>query len=236
MANNFNPNEQQSTGGAAVSSSPAKTEDQQTENSNTGNDNAKDIVTQVTDALHGDTDGVKNLYNKALESGGEVAHKVIDKAKDKASSSILDQKSNLASGLGSIADGIRQMGENLRNTDEPNNFVELTAKYGEKLAVQAENLSDYLNHKNFGELLHDLEGFARRNPTVFVGGAFALGFLTARFLRTSGSPSNGSSKSSNGQNHKTRNDNRNSNSGTQEKSYNSVNEPVQKGGTESQNY
>jgi len=30
-----------------------------------------------------------------------------------------------------------------------------------------------------------VEGYARRNPAVFVGAAFALGFLAARFLKTS---------------------------------------------------
>lgn len=35
------------------------------------------------------------------------------------------------------------------------------------------------------ELAADVEGFTRRQPALFMGGAFVLGLTTARFLKSS---------------------------------------------------
>ena len=45
----------------------------------------------------------------------------------------------------------------------------------------------YLRGKDFDRMVDDLEGFARRQPALFLGGAFMLGLLAARFLK-SGNP------------------------------------------------
>jgi len=55
--------------------------------------------------------------------------------------------------------------------------------------------STHLDQREVTELLDDVERYARRNPGIFVGGAFALGLLGARFLRSSGQ---GGSSGSNG--------------------------------------
>jgi hypothetical protein len=47
------------------------------------------------------------------------------------------------------------------------------------------NFSDQLRQKDVRELMSDVERFAQRQPTLFLGGAFALGLLGARFLKSS---------------------------------------------------
>jgi hypothetical protein len=47
-----------------------------------------------------------------------------------------------------------------------------------------ERLGGYLRQRDTGQIVTDLEGFARRQPMVFAGGAFALGMLAVRFLRS----------------------------------------------------
>ncbi|CAN5367621.1 hypothetical protein BH10ACI1_BH10ACI1_14540 [soil metagenome] len=121
---------------------------------------------------------IKDFYDKAKQSAGQVTEKAAEKLDEK--------KSVVTDGLSGVADSIRQVGENLRGTeDEENPIAQLTGKYGDVLASQVESISDYFDRKNVREIVRDVEGYARRNPAVFIGGAFALGILAARFLKSS---------------------------------------------------
>lgn len=122
----------------------------------------------------------KEIYEQAKDTAGQA----YDKVTEQASSQIDAQKENLARGLSSVADGIRQMGENLRGDDKQTPIANLTAKYSNSLARQVEQVSSYLENKDLSELIKDVERFARRNPAAFIGGAFALGIAAARFLKS----------------------------------------------------
>ena len=132
------------------------------------------------------TDAAKNTLNAVKESAGTVATEAIGQAKEKATSVIGEQKATLASGINTVADSIRQVGENLSNSSDNNQVAALASKYGETLAGQIEKFSSYIDEKELRELARDVEQFARRQPLLFVGGAFALGILAARFLKSSG--------------------------------------------------
>lgn len=124
---------------------------------------------------------VKEFYDKAKQTAGQVSEKAAEKIDEK--------KSVVTEGLSGVAESIRQVGENMRgNQSEENPIAQFTGKYGDALATQVENLSNYFDRKNVREIVRDVESFARRNPAVFIGGAFALGILAARFLKSS-SPS-----------------------------------------------
>jgi len=170
-------------------SAPNKTGSNQTE-SLTDN-----IVSQVGSALHGDTGAIKDTFSQAKESTGKVATQALGQVKDKAASVIDEQKTNLATSLTSVADGIRQVGENL-GKDEENQVAAFAGKYGENLAGQVEKFSNYINQKEIKELARDVEQFARRNPVLFIGGALALGILAARFLKSSSSSNQNSRRRS----------------------------------------
>ncbi len=129
----------------------------------------------------GGTTDTKEMLQQAKETAGQAYEKV----SEQASSQIVTQKDNLARGLSSVAGGIRQMGENLRGGEQQTPIAGITAKYGDSLARQVEQVSDYLEKKDLRELVKDVEVFARRNPAVFIGGAFALGIAAARFLKSS---------------------------------------------------
>lgn len=119
------------------------------------------------------------------ESSENITGQAIGQVKDKAASLIGEQKSSLASGIGTVADSIRQIGENLRTGDENNQIASLVGKYGDTLAERVEKFSGYIEDRELRELVRDVETFARRNPALFVGGAFALGVIAARFLKSS---------------------------------------------------
>ncbi len=153
------------------------------------------IVSQVGSALQGDTDAIKDTFGQAKESTGKAATQALGQVKDKAASVIGEQKTNLAASLTSVADGIRQVGENL-GKDDKNQVAAFAGKYGENLAGQVEKFSNYINRKEIKELARDVEQFARRNPALFIGGALALGVLAARFLKSSGSSNQNSRRRS----------------------------------------
>ncbi len=145
-----------------------------------------------------------------LDSAKETAKGLIDQAKstagqaygvaaEKATTKIEEKKTDLASGLTSVADTIRQVSSTLRETDEQTGVTDTAAKYSDSLAGQIEQISNYFERSDVREMVGDVERFARKNPAVFIGGAFAVGLLAARFLKSSGSGKS-SQKSLKGQN------------------------------------
>ncbi len=124
----------------------------------------------------------KGLYDQAKDTAGQA----FGAATKRATEALDEKKVTVASGLTSVADSIKQVGENLNTaTDEPNPIAETAAKYTNSLASQIENLSGYFERKDVRDMVRDVETFARRNPAYFIGGAVALGFLAARFLKSS---------------------------------------------------
>lgn len=59
------------------------------------------------------------------------------------------------------------------------------SRYVERAANRVEQLADYVQNTSPGEMTDRVEQFARREPALFLGGAFAVGFLGARFLKSS---------------------------------------------------
>ncbi len=135
------------------------------------------------DSPSSSTGSIQEFYDKAKQSAGQVTEKVTEKAADKLD----EKKSVVTQGLADVADGIRQIGGNLRGAvgDEENPVGQFTAKYSDALAGQVEQVSKYFERKDIREIVRDVEGFARRNPAIFIGGAFALGIVAARFLKSS---------------------------------------------------
>jgi hypothetical protein len=123
----------------------------------------------------------KGFYDQAKSTVGQAYG-----AATKRATEVLDeQKGTVADGLTTVADTIKQVGENLNTAEEPNKITETAAKYTNTLAEQIENVSGYFERKDVREMVRDVENFARRYPAYFIGGAVALGFLAARFLKSS---------------------------------------------------
>jgi hypothetical protein len=79
-----------------------------------------------------------------------------------------------------VTEAIRQTTQSLR--DQQHDTV---ARYVEQATEQLDRITRRLKEKDIGELLEDAQQLARRQPAVFVGAAFALGLLGARFLKSS---------------------------------------------------
>jgi hypothetical protein len=155
-----------------------------------------EIAAKIGDVLSGDTDAIKDVYNSAKESTGAVASQAYGFATKKATSVIDEQKASLTQGLTSVADSIRQIGENLNSANEPTGVAKAAAQYTNTAAEKVEQISGYLENKDLSGLVKDIKNFAHTNPALFLGGAFTLGILASRFLKSGGSNQSGKSSAS----------------------------------------
>lgn len=110
---------------------------------------------------------------------------IAGRVREQATAQLSRQKDRATDGLGTVAQAVRDTTQHLRNQQH-----DTVAQYAEQAAQQIENFSERLRSKDIGELMQDAQQLARRQPALFVGGAFALGLLGARFLKSS-APSGG---------------------------------------------
>ena len=113
--------------------------------------------------------------NQAGRSSG-----MVDRARQTAAAQLTSQKTRATEALGSVAAALRQSSEPLRNNNQGT-----IADYAGKAADQLEQFSARVRERDLTELMEDVNGFARRQPALFVGAAFAAGVLAARFLKSS---------------------------------------------------
>lgn len=106
---------------------------------------------------------------------------LLDKVKSSATTQLGTQKDRATEGIGTVAQAVRQSGQQLR--DQQHDTI---AQYIEQAADQLEKFGTSLKDKNVTELMRDAQNLAKRRPALFIGSAFALGLLGARFLKSSG--------------------------------------------------
>ena len=111
---------------------------------------------------------------------------IVNRVREQANSQLNTQKNKATDGLGTVAHAVRETTQRLR--DDHHDTV---AQYAEQAAEQIERFSQGLKNKDVGELMNDAQRLARRQPALFVGGAFTLGLLGARFLKSSSSEPSG---------------------------------------------
>ena len=117
-------------------------------------------------------------HTNSTETG--TASALMDRVRDGATTQLTTQKGRVTDSLTSLAQAVRQSTESLRSNQQT-----AVAQYVEKAASQLERLSNRLRDRNVKDLVQDAQQFARRQPAIFVGAAFAAGLLTARFMKSS---------------------------------------------------
>lgn len=117
------------------------------------------------------------LITDFKEEVAEQAHGLAGQAKEAAES----QKERLADGASEVAQALHHASEGLRNDDQ-----ETVGNYAEALAGQVEKVAQFLQSRDLPTMAREVSGFARRQPALFLGGAFTLGIVAARFLKSSG--------------------------------------------------
>jgi ElaB/YqjD/DUF883 family membrane-anchored ribosome-binding protein len=109
----------------------------------------------------------------------ETASTLVDQAQKVASVQANSQMNNAASMLDSVARTLYETGSGIRD-QQPQ-----VATIADQAAARVEGLSGYLRDHDLDDAFRDTEDYARRQPLVFLGAAFAVGFIAARFLKAS---------------------------------------------------
>jgi hypothetical protein len=110
----------------------------------------------------------------------DQAKTTLTQARDSAASSLSDSKHKLADQISTVADAIHGTTDQLRSKNQ-----QRIAEYVDGLAEHADRFAGYLRNADFGAMRRDAEDLARRQPTLVLGGAFVLGLLGARFVKSS---------------------------------------------------
>lgn len=118
-----------------------------------------------------------------LDQARGVASQVADNAKRAVGGRLSDRTTKSAMQLSELANVLRQSGRQLEGN--------LAGPLMERAASRVESLSNTLDTTDIRQVVQQVESFARREPVLFLGGAFAVGLLGARFLRGAAASSSG---------------------------------------------
>src|SRR3954463_4764635 len=105
----------------------------------------------------------------------ETASTVADQAQQVANT----QQEKVAETLEGVAQSLRDTGTNMR--DQQPQVAMLT----DQAATRIDDAASYLRQHTIADLIDQAQNIARREPGLFMGAAFALGFIAARFLKAS---------------------------------------------------
>jgi hypothetical protein len=127
---------------------------------------------------------VKAPQNGGSDSSSEgVAHeaqRLTEAATAKGRSILHDQQHFFASQLGGVAEALHKTAQQLGEEDQGG-----VAQYVDQAATGLERFSHSLRERNLSSLVGQVEDFARQQPVAFIGTAALVGFLAARFLKSS---------------------------------------------------
>jgi hypothetical protein len=89
-------------------------------------------------------------------------------------------KGRVAHELDCVARALRKAGQQMEDDEESLPVSRYAGVLGEKV----EEAARFLERTSMNELVDEVQAVARRRPIVFLGSAFAAGFLVARLLKT----------------------------------------------------
>ena len=119
---------------------------------------------------------VKEIKDQAIDQ----ARQTMRDARDRAASSLGDSKVRFVDEMGGVAHAFRQASGQLRSEDQAR-----IAGLTDSVAEQVDQLATYLRDRDGRAMLNDLDQLAHRQPAFVIGGAFTLGLLAARFIKSS---------------------------------------------------
>jgi ElaB/YqjD/DUF883 family membrane-anchored ribosome-binding protein len=110
------------------------------------------------------------------------AESLVDKAKTTAQnrvrSAALNGKSQAVELVGGLAQSLLLAGQQLQDQQSP------AAKIVEQAADRLDRVTRYIENTEPEQLVQRTESWARQNPALFIGAAFIVGALGARFLKS----------------------------------------------------
>jgi hypothetical protein len=139
---------------------------------------AKDVIRDVKTKAADLTDSVARTAKENASQLGDAAVDLANSAKGKVEAAVTQRKSRGADYIGSLAQATG------RAANEFEAELPQTARYIRQASDQIQGFADTVRQKDVRELVGEVQDFARRQPTLFFGGAVVLGFAALRFLKS----------------------------------------------------
>jgi hypothetical protein len=117
----------------------------------------------------------------------EVVSHVAGEAREVAKTQLATRAERSASDLEAVAKALRESSDRLEGN--------MASPYVKRAADRIERVSSFIQNTDVAEIPRKVEDFARREPLLFLGGAFTLGILGVRFLKSSARDVEGSARS-----------------------------------------
>jgi len=128
--------------------------------------------------------------SKGAQQVKEQTQQAAQQAVTGAQSAIDSQKDKGAQTLTQTADALRKTSQDLQQNNIP-----VAGQAIDMAASKLEDTAGYLRSHSVVQLIDDAEQYARNNGMIVMGGAFVLGLLAARFLKSSPPNQQGGSSS-----------------------------------------
>ncbi|MEU8655087.1 hypothetical protein [Streptomyces sp. NPDC048737] len=138
---------------------------------------AKQAATQVAGTA---AEQMQNVMGEARQQAGTVIDELRHRAMDEAEG----QAKRAADTLRQWAGDLSGLAENAQSDSPARSLAAQAADRGHRAA-------DYLDEQGVDGLVSNLQGFARRRPGVFLGGALLAGLAVGRLGRAAGSARSG---------------------------------------------
>lgn len=144
-------------------------------------DQARTLGKDLKDKASGIADTMTRAAKDQVGEIGSAAQDMAADATGKVKSAMYEHKTASADYLGTIAHAVQ------RAAGEFEGDVPQAAQYIRQAAGQIETVANAVRTRDLRELVGEVQEFARRQPTLFFGGAVILGFAALRFFKSSAS-------------------------------------------------
>ena len=118
------------------------------------------------------------LVDQAKHAVTHVAGNVAGNAREQVNHEFDARKDKAVETMGTVANAIRDTSDKLKG-------VGPLGDVAGRAADGIESVANFFEGKQITDVVRDVERFARREPAIFLGAAFALGLIGGRFLKSS---------------------------------------------------
>lgn len=139
----------------------------------TGNDQTRTSQPRREDDRVQGEQSTQQQAQQAVDTAKAKGQQMMDRAQQTADT----QRQQTADRLGDAADTLRQNKEQLPGG-------EMTQRAATTAAEKMDQASGYLQQHDVGDMMSDLQQFARAHPTESLIGAVVVGFMVGRMLRS----------------------------------------------------
>jgi hypothetical protein len=118
------------------------------------------------------------IVDQAKQAATHVASNVANQAREQVNTQFDTRKDKAVETMGNVANAIRETSDKLKG-------VGPLGDVAGRAADSIDHVAEFFEGKQIGDVVRDVERFARREPALFLGAAFAIGLIGGRFLKSS---------------------------------------------------